>query len=101
MEITRSRTGQHLGTVKAFTELVIDVRIPVPTKAWVDANFLPFWDNHASQGKPFFFAWDLDNEPDLIYWAVIDEGFGWKQPFTVGSMVNEIRFRMRAVKEED
>lgn len=100
MEITRARKGQHLATVRSFTELMIDVRIPVPTSSWIDNTFLTFWDNHASQGYPFFFAWDLDTYPDLIYWAVVEENFRFQQPFHTAGLVTEIRLKMRATKEE-
>lgn len=100
MEVTKARKGQHLSTVRSYTELAIDVNIPVPTSTWVDNTFMTFWNNHASLGYPFFFAWDLDTYPDLIYWAQIEEDFRFQQPFHVGGLVTNIKLKMTAMKEE-
>jgi hypothetical protein len=99
-ESMRSKTGQHLGSVISYVEQKIEAKIPLSTLTWFDANFIPFWDNHASQSKPFFWAWDIDTFPTLVHWAKFRDRFRMRQPMTVGDYVNELLLQMEAIKEE-
>ena len=36
-------------------------------------DYLKFWNNHGKYLKPFFYAWDLDNRPNDVFYARFSE----------------------------
>ena len=99
LETTRARKGQPLAIVRSYILLTIKVKILMITTTWFDANFLPFWDDHASNGSSFPFAWDATEEPDLISWVKIKSKYKMKEIIKSGDYVDVLTFEMEAVKE--
>src|SRR3990170_2717469 len=66
MEVSaaRSRTGQLLGVDVRFKPYSIRAQWSDLSRTWVESYFLHFWENHASNLTPFFWAWDLGVYPN-------------------------------------
>ena len=98
-EVTRSGTGQHLGSVQKYIEQKPVAKIPLLTNTWFDANFLPFWDEYSSLAKPFFFAPDIDAEPGLVHWVLFTGNYKMVQEQSVGGLIDMLVLNMEAIKE--
>jgi len=98
-DFNRSKTGQLLGTVVRFKPYTISARWSKLSRTWVDASFRPFWENWASELKPFFWAWDLDTFPSDVRFVMIDPESALETPVTVLSTYDSVSLEMVGVKE--
>jgi hypothetical protein len=98
-ETARSKAGHILGSVINYKTIEISVRFSNLTRSWVLNTFKPFWDNHASDLKPFFWAWDIDVYPDLIFYVSVTDGMKYKMPVSVIQFVDSIELEMQGIKE--
>lgn len=92
-----SNTGNLLGSVIQYIEIQIEVSFKHLTPSWAANTFRPIWDAHLSQLKPFFWAWELDNHSDEVYFGQITEGFHLKMPYD--PVRRSLTLKMRGVKE--
>jgi hypothetical protein len=65
IESGRSEEGYLLATVEKYSRRKISLHFSHLAPAWVEENFLPFWDSHIP--KPFLLAWDCLNHPSEIF----------------------------------
>ena len=98
-ETARSKAWHILGSVINYKTIEISVRFSNLTREWVLNVFKPFWDNHASDLKPFFWAWDIDVYPDLIFYVSVTDGMKYKMPVSVLQFVDSIELEMQGIKE--
>lgn len=98
-ETLQGKTGHILGSVIRFKPIEISAKFSNLTRTWVMNNFKPFWDNHASDFKPFFWAWDIDTYPDMVFYVSIDEGMSYEMPMSVLSYIDSIELKMKGIKE--
>lgn len=68
-ESTQSETGNLLGSVVKFNDLILDRTFQNFTKTFFTNSIKPFWDNHGKLLKHFFYADDLVNDPALVYYC--------------------------------
>lgn len=105
---TRSQTGNIVGAVRFFTERSIRIQGKLILDSFIrdetTGGFQDFWDDHASQMKPFVFAWNPGNpgnfEKDALF-AVIDPRRGIRRPLRTQLDVGlrDIMFSITGVKE--
>lgn len=93
-----SDTGTILGSVVRSRPYLLDATFALLTRSWVFDTFLPFWDTHGSLLKPFFWAFDLDVYPDLVYFSQFTDDMRLKLPMTVLGYIDAISLSMRAVR---
>jgi hypothetical protein len=62
-----SKTGVLIGVNYKYAKVSANPRFSLIDKRWIEENYIPFWNDHAKLGKPFLFAYDLDNDPVVIY----------------------------------
>lgn len=98
-ETSRSNQGHLLGSVIRFKRLTINVKFSNLSRTWCLNDFKTFWDSHASNLKPFFYAWDVDNYPEHVYYVVVDEKAAMEMPMSILSVVDNITLKMVGVKE--
>jgi len=91
-ETARSKTGQLLGAVLKYVSLDVTVSFQRLTPSWVSDTFKPVWDDYLSQLLPFFWAWDITNHADEVYFAAIDAGFALKTPYDANRRSMTLRF---------
>ena len=108
MRSTRSQTGNILGTVALFSERSAAINLPFMPNSFVNGtsigDFKEFWDNHASLGKPFFWAWNPANPGNFekdAFFAVIVNDATLARPVTtpLDSGFRDIRFNIVGLKE--
>ncbi|MBE0556899.1 MAG: hypothetical protein IH628_06665 [Proteobacteria bacterium] len=98
-DTTRSRTGQLLGSIVRFKPWEMQARWTNLTRTFIDGTYKPFWDNYASEMKPFFFAWDLDTFPDDVRFGTLDPESAYSTPTSRLSSYDSVELHMIGVKE--
>jgi hypothetical protein len=94
-----SRTGQFLGSDVRFKPYSIRARWGNLSRTWVESYFLPFWDNHASNLTPFFWAWALATYPNNVRFVRVPENYGMESPVSVLGVYDSIELEMEGTKE--
>ena len=98
MEI--SEAGHLLGAVISHFPIVINQRWENITRTWFDAYFRPFWFNHARYLIPFFYAWDLTNRSNDIFYVTVDPGQSFRETLTVLSLTDAIELNMKGISSD-
>lgn len=98
-DVNRGRTGMLLGTTARFKPYKISPRWSNPTRSWVDAYFVPFWDDHASNLSPFFYAWDLDTYPNDVRFVSVPADSTNEMPMSTLAYYDSVSLPMEGVKE--
>jgi len=96
----RSKTGNLLGNTIRYKPVDISMTIPTDDYDWYDTYFWPFWRDHGSELKPFFFAPDLTTFTDKIFWLQLTEDSVLAPPMLMKDRVDQYTFIMRGVLEE-
>ena len=96
----RSKTGNLLGNTIRYKPIDISMTIPTDTYDWFNTYFWPFWRDHGSLLKPFFFAPDLTTFTDKIFWLQLTEDSVLAPPMLMKDRVDQYTFIMRGVLEE-
>jgi len=91
-----SGAGHLLGTVLAYNPVTINPRWTNLTRTWYSTSFLPFWDNHGKLIFPFFYAWDLTNRPDDIFYVSIDPGMVRMESLDLLTYTKELTLQMKS-----
>lgn len=98
-ESTLGKAGHILGSVVHYKGLKISPRWTNQDRAWVLATFRPFWDQHASNLRPFFWSWDLEIFPTHVYFVTVDPGARYATPLSISTMVDDLQLDLVGVKE--
>jgi len=94
-----SKTGVLLGAVVRYNPIAVNAQFRWVGRTWVEAIFLPWWNDWASKLAPFLWAWDLDRYPNDVKFLRITPGFSMKAPVSVGPFYDSISLEMEGVKE--
>ena len=92
-----SKAGYILGALVAHWPFTLSHLWKYLTRAWYRDYFLPFWDDHAKYLKPFFYAWDLDERPDDVYFVSVDPGMVRREPLSILTYSDELQLQMRSI----
>ena len=98
MEI--SQAGHNLGAIISFFPLKSSVKFSNITRTWFDNNIRPFWFSHARYLLPFFYAFDLDERPDDVYFVTMDKGQTFKEMLTILSLTDELSFNFNGISSD-
>jgi hypothetical protein len=74
-ESTQSETGNLLGSTVKFNDLALDRTFQNFTKSFFTSSIKPFWDAHGKLLKHFFYADDLTNAADMVYYCRLKSEF--------------------------
>lgn len=96
-ESATGKSGHPLGAVVRFVRRPIIPSWAKLTTSWVANTFRPAWDDHLSQLKPFFFAWDPGEHVDEVYFVRIEDGFQLTIPYD--PVRRSLDLKMIGVKE--
>ncbi len=109
MRQTRSQEGNILGSVATFAERRASIALRLMPNSFVNGttvgDFLEFWDNHASIGKPFFWQWNAEEPPVNFekdaFFAVIVNDVAISRPIVtpLDSGERDISFDIEGLKE--
>lgn len=92
-----SRAGHLLGASVMYYPVEINHRYELMLRTWYNANFKPFWKNHARLMLPFFYAWDLENRADDLYFCHIDPAMAEQESLTLLTYTDELNLILRAI----
>ena len=99
-ESSKSKEGHLLGSVIRYVETEIKPQWKALTTTWLENSFRPAWDDHLSQLKPFFWAWDIGDHPSEIYFVRIPDNFLLRMPMIPGNPAyRSLSLTLRGVKE--
>lgn len=99
VESSKSKGGNLLGSIVQYKPIEISARFSTLTRTWVINTFKPFWDNHASDLKPFFYVWDNDIYPQFCFWVKAKDSSKYQMPVTILDYVDSIELEMEGIKE--
>lgn len=93
----RSKAGHPLGATLRWVEHAISASFQNLTDAWVRASFKPVWDAHLSRLEPFFWAWNLADFDEDVYYVQVPDGFTLALPYN--PVRRNLTLEMRGAKE--
>lgn len=104
----QAQTGNIMGSFFRFVERRATLDLKLLPSTFVDGtslgDFKDFWDNHASLGRPFFYAWNAGNpgnfEEDTIF-GTIDQGAGIGRPLVTQIDVGFRDLRLEVVGRKE
>ncbi len=76
-----SKAGYPLGATLRYVGHDISVSFQNLTDTWVRNTFKPVWDEHLSQLKPFFWAWNLADYAADVYYVQVPDNFSLTTPY--------------------
>lgn len=77
----KSKAGYPLGAIVRYIRHNIHISFQNLTDAWVRTQFLPIWNEHLSQLKPIFWAWNLEDFPADVYFVSLPDNFSLSIPY--------------------
>lgn len=95
-----SEAGNLLGSTPSHFPININhqwTKAPNITRTWYSTYFIPFWENHARDIYPFFYAWDLTNRPDDIRYVTINPGMSRREVLSLLTYSDELVLQMKGV----
>lgn len=94
-----SKAGHIISSVIEFKSIEVNAKFSNLTRDFVINQFKPFWDNHASNFLPFFYAWDIDNFPEMVFYLTMSKSAKFQMPMTILQYIDSIELEMEGVKE--
>ena len=98
-DVERSKNGHILGVSTYNPVLNLQAQFGLVSRTWLDAYYIPFWQNHARLFKPFFFVWDLDTYSADVFFVSIGDDASLETPFSVLTNTDVLSLKMRGVRE--
>lgn len=94
-----SKTGFLLGAIVRNKPVEINYTFKGSdyTYTWVSTDYRTFWEDHASEMKPFFFALDLTNFTDLHWLMRIKPDSSWKVPMIFKTRVEQLELNFEGL----
>ncbi|MBI4715845.1 MAG: hypothetical protein HY760_07920 [Nitrospirae bacterium] len=93
----RNTEGQLLGSVIHYVQRRLRPAWSGVSNSFITQTFLPAWDGHLSQMKPFFWIWNFGDDPDNVVLAAIPSDFELAIPY--GSIYRSLTLEFVGVKE--
>ncbi len=92
-------SAHPLETLIYHKRLSIVARFSVILRTFVFGDYQTFHDTHASDKRWFFYAWDLDTYPGMVFYCKMTDGSEFAPPLSVGTHADSLTLQMEAVKE--
>lgn len=99
IETEVSQKGHLLGNNIRYNPIQINASFKDLTRVWVNANFVPFWNNYGKLLKYFFYAWDLTNAASDIYYVRFSPEMVYQLPKTILLYDDQLNLNMIGVSE--
>jgi hypothetical protein len=98
-ETNRSKIGVLLGATVRWKTFRIHARWLNLTRTWLDAYLQPWWDGHASNLKPFFWAWDLGLYPEKVHYGTVPDEYKWQPDVSMLTFYENFEIEIEGAKE--
>ncbi len=79
--------GKLIGVNYKYSRVKTSLRLSNVSNSW-KSKFDLFWETHGKLGKPFFYAYDLDNEPDAVIYGRLVSNYNL--PRTIRNYIDSI-----------
>lgn len=90
-----SNGGHLLGTDVRYYQNTAQFLFRNITRSFYVSKLKIFWDTHAKLLKGFFFAWDLTNRPNDVFYCKISEDSTMQEPLSILSYVDEVNLNLQ------
>lgn len=90
----KSKTGHILGADVRYNKVQINATFNYLSRDWVKNQYLPFWEECGKKGKPFFYAWDIDNASEEVFYVSFAANQTHKTPLTISEYVDNLTLSM-------
>jgi hypothetical protein len=94
------QSGMPLLAEVKYHPITIDAKFQYLDRAWLETYFLPFWGNHMKLDKYFFWAWNLDDFPEHVFFVKRAKGYQFSMPLIKGFRVPDFSIQMEGVMLE-
>jgi hypothetical protein len=91
--------GNHLGDVVYYHPIAQRAIFSNPLRSFITDTYKPFWDAHGRLRKPFAWAWDLTDYPDIVYYMKLTKNARLSMPLSVGTYADSLVLDMEGVAE--
>jgi hypothetical protein len=98
-EIAADRYGSPIGRSILTEHVAASIACPWITLAQLRDEFAAWWLDAGTNGRPFYFAWNLGTYPDDVLFAYLPDSARQYAPLEPGCYVAEYRIDMEAVAE--
>ena len=78
---SRSMNGTFLGDIYEYTQREINPFYKGLLTSFINGDFKTFWDNHGKLMKPFFLAWNYNENPNDVYLVSFKDNFKMQSPY--------------------
>lgn len=95
----QSELGTQIEANVKYYPIRIDAKFQYLDRTWLDNTFLPFWNNHMKKEKWFFFAWNLDDFPQHVFFVKRAKNYEFQMPISKGYKIKEFTISMEGVSE--
>lgn len=93
-----SKGGNFLGAVVNYKEGVLERTWIDFTRSWLVSYMDPFWDNHASQKKNFFYADDLSYASNICFYGRVPNDYRYTPAVERLDVIASFSLRMIATR---
>lgn len=90
----KSKAGHVLGVDVRYNKIMINASFDYLNRSWVKNDYLPFWEECGKKGKPFFYAWDIQNASDETFYVSFSASQSHKTPLTISEYVDSLTLSM-------
>ena len=98
-QMTRSKVGNILGSVIRHKPFTLAPEWNGLTYTFVNGTYLPFWEDHYSEMKPFFWSLDIGTFPGEIFYVVAPKNGRFRRPLLKNDRVESLVLQMEGIWE--
>lgn len=96
-EKIKSKTGQIIGRVNRYRSVACNPEWTNIEADFIDDKLRPLYQDHASKGNPFLWAWDLNDHPNDVYFMALKEGTAFNPTKTTSGFYDRASFPMEGI----
>lgn len=93
----RSKAGYMIGATLQNISFEIEANFRNLTDSWLRGTFTTAWETHLSLCKPFFWVWNITNNPTEVYFVTIPPDYVRNVPYSY--IRRELSLVMQGIKE--
>ena len=98
VEDNESKAGYLLGSTLEEQEFMTNHLFTECSRTWLNSYYLPFFNNHGRKRLPFFYAWDIVNAPEDVFYYWFPKGFAHQHSLSTLTKVEQLTLNMQGVR---
>ena len=93
--VSDSNEGHMLGAEVKYFPKETNPTFSNFTRTWYATKLDAFWENHGKYLLPFFWAWDIDNRPNDIFYCVLKQSMVMQEPLRINPYVEQLQLNFK------